>query len=125
MVQRAFDHWRELDEHLCWCDQQIGAHVPANDAARQAARITSIGEIGASALTASVGDFRQFRSGALLSAWIGIVPQQNSNGGKTRLGRITKRGDDYLRTLLIQGAKSAVMSAAKRDLISHEPQPYP
>ena len=62
-----------------------------------------------------MGDFRQFRSGAQLSAWIGIVPQQNSNGGKTRLGRITKRGDDYLRTLLIQGAKSAVISAAKHD----------
>ena len=115
VVQRAFEHWRELDEHLRWCDQQIGAHVRANEAARQAARITGIGEIGASALTASVGDFKQFRSGAQFSAWIGLVPRQNSSGGKTRLGRITKRGDDYLRTLLIQGAKSAVMSAAKRD----------
>ena len=69
----------------------------------------------ASALTASVGDFRQFKSGAQFSAWIGLVPRQNSSGGKTRLGRITKRGDDYLRMLLIQGAKSAVMSASKRD----------
>ena len=115
VVQRAFEHWRELDEHLRWCDQQIGMHVRANEAARQAARITGIGEIGASALTASVADFKQFKSGAQFGAWIGLVPRQNSSGGKTRLGRITKRGDDYLRTLLIQGAKSAVMSASKRD----------
>ncbi len=91
-------------------------HVRGNAAARQAARITGIGEIGASALTASVADFKQFKSGAQFSAWIGLVPRQNSSGGKTKLGRITKRGDDYLRTLLIQGAKSAVMSAAKRDV---------
>ena len=73
------------------------------------------GELGASALVAGVGEFGQFRSGAQFGAWLGIVPRQNSSGGKASLGRITKRGDDYLRTLLIQGAKSAVMSAAKRD----------
>ena len=76
---------------------------------------TGIGEIGASALTAGVGDFKQFKGGHQLSAWMGLVPGQNSSGGKTVLGRITKRGDDYLRTLLIQGAKAAVMSAGKRD----------
>ena len=115
VLQRAFEHWRELDEHLRWCDQQVGAHVRANPAAKRAARITGIGELGASALTAGVGDFKQFRSGDQFGAWLGLVPRQNSSGGKTRLGRITKRGDDYLRTLLIQGAKSAVMSADKRD----------
>ena len=46
-----------------------------------------------------------------IGAWLGIVPRQNSSGGKASLGRISKRGDDYLRTLLIQGAKAAVMSA--------------
>jgi transposase len=115
VVQRAFEHWRELDEHMRWCDQQIGAHVRHSDEARRAARITGIGEVGASAFTASVGDFKQFKSGAQFGAWLGVVPRQNSSGGKTQLGRITKRGDEYLRTLLIQGAKSAVLSAAKRD----------
>jgi transposase len=114
-VQQAVEHWRELDERMRWCDRQIGQHVRDNDAAKRAARVTGIGEIGASALTASVADFKQFKSGAQFGAWIGLVPRQNSSGGKTSLGRITKRGDDYLRTLLIQGAKSAVMSAAKRD----------
>ncbi|WP_369822465.1 transposase [Pseudacidovorax sp. RU35E] len=64
-----------------------------------------IGPIGASALVASVDDFKQFTSAKQFGAWLGLVPSQNSTGGKARLGRITKRGDDYLRTLLIQGAK--------------------
>ena len=73
-----------------------------------------IGEIGASALTAGVGDFKQFKSGAQFGAWMGLVPKQRSSGGKNNLGTITKRGDTYLRTLLIQGAKSVVNSAHLR-----------
>jgi transposase len=115
VLQRAQQHWHELDEHLRWCDQQIGQHVRGSREAQRAARITGIGAIGASAVTASVGDFKQFRSAGQFGAWLGLVPRQNSSGGKTQLGRITKRGDDYLRTLMIQGAKSAVMSAGKRD----------
>lgn len=114
-VQQAYEHWRELDERMRWCDQQIGAHVRSSQEAKRAAKVGGIGEIGASALTAGVGDFKQFKSGDQFGAWLGIVPSQNSSGGKASLGRITKRGDDYLRTLLIQGAKSAVMSAGKRD----------
>ena len=115
VVQRAFEHWRELDEHMKWCDQQIGAHVRGSDDAKRAAKIIGIGEIGASALIAGVGDFKQFKGGHQFGAWLGLVPSQNASGGEASLGRITKRGDNYLRTLLIQGAKSAVMSAGKRD----------
>ena len=114
-VRQARDHWRGLDERMRWCDQEIGAHVRSSLAAQRAAKINGIGEIGASALTAGVGEFKQFKSGHQFSAWLGVGPSQNSSGGKASLGRITKRGDDYLRTLLIQGAKSAVMSAGKRD----------
>jgi transposase len=115
VLQEAFEQWRELDEHLLWCDRQVGQHVRSTPEARRAAKITGIGELGASGLVASVGDFGQFKNGAQFGAWLGIVPSQHSSGGKTSLGRITKRGDDYLRTLLIQGAKSAVMSAHKRN----------
>jgi transposase len=115
VVQQAFEHWRELDAKVLWCDRQIGQHVRSDAGAKRAAKITGIGELGASASVASVGEFKQFKSGAQFGAWLGIVPSQNSSGGKTSLGRITKRGDEYLRTLLIQGAKSAVMSAHKRD----------
>ena len=114
VVQRAWEHWRELDEHMKWCDEQIGEHVRGSAEAKRAAKIIGSGEIGASALIAGIGRFKQFKNGAQLGAWLGLVPSQNSSGGKASLGRITKRGDEYLRTLLIQGAKSAVMSAAKR-----------
>ena len=63
---------------------------------------------------ATVGDFRQFTNGAQFGAWIGLTPRQHSSGGKSKLGRITKRGDTYLRTLLIQAAKSAVLTAHRR-----------
>ena len=102
-------------QHMQWCDRQVGQHVRGSPEAKRAAKVIGIGEIGASALTAGVGDFTQFKSGHQFGAWLGVVPRQASSGGKIRLGRITKRGDDYLRTLLIQGAKAAVMSADKRD----------
>lgn len=71
--------------------------------------------VTASAVVATVGDFKQFKDGAQFGAWLGLTPKQNSSGGKNNLGSITKRGDMYLRMLLIQGAKSAVMTAHKRD----------
>ena len=63
-----------------------------------------MGPVTASAAVATVGDFKQFKSGAQFGAWIGLVPRQRSSGGKNNLGGITKRGDTYLRTLLIQRA---------------------
>ena len=88
VVQRALEHWRELDEHMRWCDARIGQHVRASEAAKRAAKVIGIGEIGASALTASVGEFKQFKSADQFGAWLGIVPRQNSSGGKASLGRI-------------------------------------
>ncbi|EHR70684.1 transposase [Burkholderiales bacterium JOSHI_001] len=113
-LQRAHLQWLELECHIAWCDERIATHVKADEQAQTVAQLMGIGPITASALVASVGDFRQFRTGAQFGAWLGLVPGQNSSGGKTSLGRITRRGDDYLRTLLIQGARSAVMSASKR-----------
>lgn len=114
VLQQAFEHWRELDTKMIWCDQRVGEHVRSCPQARAAARIVGIGPLGASAHIAKVGDFSPFDSARQFAAWEGIVPRQNSSGGKTSLGSITKRGDEYLRTLLIQGAKSAVMTAHKR-----------
>jgi transposase len=114
VLQRAVDHWRELDDHLKWCDQRIAAHRKEDEQVRRAAQLKGIGPITASALIATVGDFKQFRNGAQFGAWLGLTPKQNSSGGKSSLGGITKRGDMYLRMLLIQGARSAVLSADKR-----------
>ena len=61
-----------------------------------------------------MGEFGQFSNARQFGAWLGLVPKQNSSGGRASLGHITKRGDQYLRTLLILGAKSAVMTAHQR-----------
>ena len=114
VVQKAQTQWRELDAHIAWCDARIAAHAKDNADVKKAATLMGIGPITASASVATVGDFKQFRHAAQFGAWIGLVPRQHSSGGKNNLGGITKRGDNYLRSLLIQGAKSAVMSAHKR-----------
>jgi transposase len=113
-LQRAQGQWHELDEHMAWCDERIAAHAKDNAAVKAAATLLGIGPVTASAVVATVGDFKQFKSGAQFGAWIGLTPRQRSSGGKNNLGGITKRGDTYLRTLLIQGAKSAVMTAHRR-----------
>ena len=113
-LQQAHLNWLELECHVAWCDERIATHVRMDEQSKVAAQLCGIGPVSASALVASVGDFTQFQSAKQFGAWLGLVPRQNSSGGKTSLGKITKRGDEYLRTLLIQGAKSAVLSAGKR-----------
>jgi transposase len=115
VLQRAHQHWIDLDLQIAWCDEHIATHVRTDARAKKAATLMGVGPVTASALVASVGDFAQFANARQFGAWLGLVPSQNSTGGKASLGRITKRGDDYLRTLLIQGAKSAVMNAGKRN----------
>ena len=113
-LQRAWAQWRELDAHLAWCDERIAAHLKANEQVRQAEQLLDVGPVTASAVVATVGDFKQFKNVAQFGAWLGLVPRQNSSGGKNNLGAITKRGGMYLRSLLIQGAKSAMMTAHQR-----------
>jgi transposase len=80
--------------------------APANS--RRLEEIPGIGPIVATALVAEVGDWKQFRSGRNLAAWIGLVPKQHSTGGKERLGSITKQGNRYLRWLLVAGAMAVI-----------------
>ena len=105
-LQRAQLQWVELDCHIAWCDERIAAHVRSDEQAQAAVQLCGIGPVTASALAASVGDLRQFKTAAQFGAWLGLVPSQNSSGGKASLGGITKRGDEYLRTLLVQGKRS-------------------
>ncbi|HEX9720189.1 MAG TPA: IS110 family transposase [Ramlibacter sp.] len=114
-IQRAVQHWRQLDEDIGWCDQQIQRHARTEPRAQQAQTLLGIGPIGASALVASVSDFSQFTSGRQFAAWLGITPSQNSSGGRTRLGGITKHGDEYLRMLLVTGAKAAIHRGKPRE----------
>ena len=80
----------------------------SNQASRRLATIPGVGVITATALVATIGDGTQFRSGRELSAWLGLVPRQRSSGGKDRLGRISKRGDGYIRRLLVHGARTVL-----------------
>lgn len=113
-LARAQAQWRELDEHLAWCDARLAAHAADNADVQRAGELMGVGCVTASAAVATVVDFKQFKNGAQFGAWLGLVPRQHSSGGKSSLGSITKRGDTYLRTLLIQGAKSVVNTAHTR-----------
>jgi len=73
-----------------------------------------VGPTTADAVIATVGNARAFRNGRQFAGWLGLVPRQHSSGGKKRLGGITRRGDGYLRTLLVQGAKSVLKGALRK-----------
>lgn len=93
-------------------DQQLTAWHAASEASRRLAAIPGLGVVTATAIVATVTDPGQFRSARQFAAWLGLTPQQNSTGGKTRLGGISKQGDRYLRRLLVVGA-TAVMRRIK------------
>lgn len=86
-----------------------------NHLAQLLMQLRGIGPMTATAIVASIGNGHDFRNGRQFSAWLGLTPRQQSSGGKARLGRITKAGDSYLRTLLVLGAKSVLLRAAKND----------
>jgi transposase len=115
VIEEAYGQWKGIEERIEWCDERINAHVKDDAQAKAAKQLVGVGPVTASAVVVTVGDFHQFKNGAQFGAWLGLTPKQNSSGGKTSLGGITKRGDMYLRTLLIQGAKAAVMTAHKRN----------
>jgi transposase len=93
-----------LRREIAGLDQQMIAWHRAVTESKLLATIPGVGVITASAILASVGDGKQFRSGREFAAWIGLVPRQSSSGGKEKLSRISKRGNHYLRRLLITGA---------------------
>jgi transposase len=103
-----------LTKQIKTVESQILAWHRSNQASRRLQTIPGVGPIVASALAATIVDPAFFVSGRHLAAWIGLVPRQRSSGGKDRLGRITKKGDPYLRRLLVVGA-SAVIRFARID----------
>jgi transposase len=115
ILASTLEHLRRLDQCIAECDGCIHAHVQQNEAAKRLRELTGVGELTASAVLATVSDARDFKNGRQLAAWAGLVPRQNSSGGKQRLGVITKHGDSYLRGLLTQGARSTLQVALKRE----------
>ncbi len=103
-----------LHEEICAADKRLHAWHRSNPVSQRLATIPGIGPVTASALAASITDPLVFRSGREMAAWIGLVPRQNSTGGKQRLGKISKQGDQYLRWLLVAGAMAVIRHAKRR-----------
>ena len=104
-----------LVERVDDLDKNIKTLANSNPAAKRLQQIPGIGPIIATALICAIGDGKQFQRGRDMAAWLGLTPRQHSSGGKDRLLGISKRGDAYLRTLLIHGARSALKVAGKKD----------
>lgn len=108
LMQRLGEHLKELDRHVDALEREIQQWHRNNEDSCRLAQIPGVGPITATALVASVGNAKNFTNGRQMAAWLGLVPRQHSSGGKPTLLGISKRGDCYLRTLLVHGARSLV-----------------
>jgi transposase len=104
-------HWTQLHAAIEACGARIDAHARQDARCVRIGAIIGVGPITVDVMVASVGSAREFRNGRQLAAWLGLVPTQHASGGHARLGTISCRGDAYLRTLLIQGARSSLQRA--------------
>jgi transposase len=105
-----------LDERIARLDAQVQQRVSGNEDARRLLQVPGVGPLTAAALVSSVGDARHFKNGRQMAAFFGLVPRQHSSGGKTRLLGMHKRGDSFIRGLLVHGARSVQrMAATKTD----------
>jgi transposase len=108
-----------LDERIAQYDVHIRAMAKESTPAKQLMQLAGVGHTTATAIVATVGNGRELESGRQFAAWLGLVPGRYSSGGKTRLGRITKAGDAYLRSLLVMSARAVLAAAAgKSDSLS-------
>lgn len=113
-VRERKAEWEKLDEQIAHCDAQMRQWYQATAACLQIGEVEGIGVITSTAIVASVGDARQFDSGRQFAGWLGLTPKERSSGAMRHLGGITKRGDGYLRKLLVHGARAAVLAAKNK-----------
>lgn len=113
LARSALQQLREVHEKVGELDRQIHIWHRSHELSRRLETIPGIGPITASAIVATVTDASLFKSGRQLAAWLGLVPRQNSSGGKDRLGRISKQGDPYIRRLLVVGAHAVLRFCRK------------
>jgi transposase len=114
LLSELAEELRQVDDKIKAHDRRLEATVKSDERIQRLMEIEGVGPITASALVAAVGDATQFTNGRDMAAWLGLVPRQHSSGGKERLGHISKRGDTYLRTLLIHGARAALNACTNK-----------
>ena len=112
IVEDLIGEWRHLDERIDHVTTEIEVLARSNEGCRQLMTVPGIGPIIASAMVAAIGNGTAFATGRDFAAWLGLVPKQRSTGDRTVLGRITKRGNRYLRTLFMQGARVILLRPA-------------
>lgn len=112
-IAELADTLLDLEKRIHALNKRIDSWSKQNNTAQALLTLCGVGSITASAAVATAGDVSVFKNGRQFAAWLGLVPKQNSSGGKTQLGAITKRGDRYLRTLLVQGARTVMIAAMK------------
>ncbi|MFB6261322.1 MAG: IS110 family transposase [Thiohalorhabdaceae bacterium] len=123
MLFQLLEEIRQLDERVKETDRQIEAYRQADEDARRVSQIPGIGLLTSTAIIAAVGDLRQFRNGRQFAGWLGVTPTENSSGQRRNLGGITKRGNTYLRTLLIHGGRSVLAIAQYKQRAGQELAP--
>lgn len=115
LLASLYDELVELDKKLAAIEEQVRSAHRTSESSQRIAAVEGIGPLTATALVAALSDGKAFQNGRQFAAWLGLVPRQHSSGGKPRLFGISKRGDAYLRTLLIHGARSVVYRAAAKE----------
>jgi transposase len=114
LVSELYDELLQVEKRLKRFDQKIDAVHRASEISKRLAAIDGVGVLTATAMLAAVGDAKNFKSGRQMAAWLGLVPRQHSSGSKTHLMGISKRGDTYLRQLVIHGARSAALAVSNK-----------
>lgn len=114
-LDSLFSHLLDLHQKRLAYDRKIAEMNRQDERVQRLMQIQGVGPVTASAIVATVGNAAVFKNGRQFAAWLGLTPREYSTGGKPRLGRISKRGDAYLRTLLVHGARSELQLTHKRN----------
>lgn len=115
LLSELYTELRHIDQRVRDYDRRIQEVFRTQEACQRLSAVEGVGVLSASAVVATFGDARQFGNGRQFSAALGLVPRQHSTGGEARLLGISKRGDRYIRTLLIHGARSVIQAVFRRD----------
>ena len=117
LIAIQWSEWKDLELQIAEMNDEVERIASSDDACRRLRQIPGIGPLVATAIVASIGNGAAFRKGREFAAWLGLLPNQHSTGGKAKLGAISRRGNCYLRKILIHGARAVVLRS-KRDRIA-------